>query len=250
MLNPDADQPLLYTDLAAWWPLLSAPEDYAEEAATFASILEGAAPRRMEALLELGSGGGNTASHLADRFSITLVDRAPAMLEVSRGLNPGCEHIQADMRELELGREFDRVFVHDAVQYMTREEDLAAVARVAYRHCAPGGAVLLAPDHVHETFAPETSHGGHDGDGRGLRYLAWSHDPDPGDTTVVVDYAYLLREGNAPPRVVHDRHVEGLFPRATWLGVLEQAGFEARIAAFEHSTFEDGPRDVFVGVRR
>jgi hypothetical protein len=36
------EAPKLYRELAAWWPLLSAPEDYAEEAEDYRKlILEG-----------------------------------------------------------------------------------------------------------------------------------------------------------------------------------------------------------------
>jgi len=50
-----------------------------------------------------------------------LVDKSPGMLEVSRALNPECEHVEGDMRTVRLGREFDLVFVHDAVAYMAKE---------------------------------------------------------------------------------------------------------------------------------
>src|SRR5690606_9468970 len=55
----------LYDELAEWWPLLSPPADYAEEAAFFHSVLapEGENPDR-PSMLELGSGGGNNASFL------------------------------------------------------------------------------------------------------------------------------------------------------------------------------------------
>ncbi len=145
-------------------------------------------------LLELGSGGGNNASHLKARFSLVLVDRSPGMLQVSRALNPECEHVEGDMRTVRLGREFDAVFVHDAVVYMTTEADLRAAIETASVHCKPGGAVLFAPDHVRENFRPSTDHGGYDGVGRGLRYLEWTWDPDPADSTYIVDYAYLLRD--------------------------------------------------------
>ena len=36
---------------------------------------------------------------------------------------------------------------------------------------------------------------------------------------------------------MHDRHLEGLFARATWLGLLAEAGFEAQVAPFAHSEF-------------
>ena len=247
--GPEAGDPLprLYAEFAAWWPLLSAPEDYAEEAAFYLRVLrEHAGPVRT--LLELGSGGGNTASHLRHHTVLTLVEPSAGMREVSRKLNPGCDHVAGDMRDVRLGRTFDAVFVHDAVSYMTTAADLQRALATAFEHCRPGGAALFAPDHLRDTFTPSTDHGGHDGVDRGLRYLEWTHDPDPLDTTCTVDYAFLLREGESV-RVVHDRHVLGVFARADWLQWLADAGFEAREVPFEHSEFAPGERVVFVGRR-
>ncbi len=56
------------------------------------------------------------------------------------------------MRKVRLGREFDAVFVHDAVSYMTTKRDLRAVFKTAFLHCRPGGAALFAPDNLVETF--------------------------------------------------------------------------------------------------
>ena len=39
-----------------------------------------------------------------------------------------------------------------------------------------------------------------------MRYLAWSWDPDPQDTTYTVDYAYLLREAVAFAVFKRDRY--------------------------------------------
>jgi SAM-dependent methyltransferase len=235
----------LYEDLASWWPLVSAPEDYADEAATYARILEEAGDAPCATLLELGSGGGNNASHLKRRFAATLVEPSEAMLSLSRALNPECEHVRGDMRTVRLQRAFDRVFVHDAVCYMTSRADLRRAVETAFVHCRPGGAALFCPDHVRERFAPSTEHGGHDGDGASARYLEWSWDPDPADDTYVVDYAFVLREGDRV-RVEHDRHVEGLFARAVWMEVLGEVGFEARSVTELPSVAEQ----LFVGVKR
>jgi SAM-dependent methyltransferase len=243
---PNAGTPRLYTDLAEWWPLMSAPEDYAEEAAAYQRILLEASALPVDTLLELGSGGGNNASHLKARFRLVLVDRSPGMLEVSRALNPGIEHVAGDMRTVRLGREFDAVFVHDAVVYMTTEDDLRRTIETAYVHCRPGGAALFAPDHVRENFRPSTDHGGHDGANRALRYVEWTWDPDPADSSYVVDYAYLLREADGSVQVVSDRHVEGLFARADWLRLLRAAGFEPKSVPVEHSELEPGEYEVFV----
>jgi SAM-dependent methyltransferase len=243
--------PKLYEELAAWWPLLSEPASYAEEAAFYAHALVAACTHPPRTLLELGSGGGNNASHLKARFSMVLVEPSAGMLAVSRALNPECEHVQGDMRTLRLGREFDAVFVHDAVCYMTTESDLRQAMETAFRHLRRGGAALFAPDHIRENFQPSTDHGGHDGDGRALRYLAWTWDPDPADTTYVVDYAYLLRTADGSVGVEHDRHVEGLFARADWLRLLREVGFDAaRAMPLEHSEVEPGRHELFVAVRR
>lgn len=183
----------------------------------------------MRELLELGSGGGNNAFQLKQHFSLTLTDLSGEMLAVSQRLNPDCEHIEGDMRTLRLGRRFDAVLVHDAVAYLTDEDDLRAAVETAFVHLHPGGTALFAPDDVRETFVPGTDHGGHDADdGRGLRYVEWTTDPDPADTSYTVDFAYLLRERDGSMRVEHDRHLCGLFARADWLGLLTDAGFEAR----------------------
>jgi SAM-dependent methyltransferase len=214
----------LYSDLADWFHLLTAPADYADEAAEYARVLEAACSGPLATILELGCGGGNTASHFR-RYRCTLTDLSAEMLSVSRSINRECEHVQGDMRTLRLGRTFDAVLVHDAVMYMTTEEDLRAAFATAFAHVRPGGAALFVPDCTRETFVERTDHGGHDGGGRSLRYLEWTRDPDPSDTSYDVDFAVLLREGNQPLGVVHDRHVHGLFRRDEWLQALRDTGF-------------------------
>jgi trans-aconitate methyltransferase len=218
----------VYHELAGWFHLLTAPADYAEEAAEIVGLVEVDVPGA-RTLLELGCGGGNNASHLKRRFSCTLADLSDEMLAVSRGLNPECEHVHGDMRSLRLGRTFDAVLIHDAVTYMTTEHDLRAALATAFAHTRPGGVAIVIPDCVRETFAEETRHGGHDGGGRSLRYLEWTHDPDPTDTTYDVDFAILLREGGGAVRVVHDHHVNGVFAEREWLEWLGETGFEARV---------------------
>ena len=83
----------LYDELAEWWPLLSHPDDYEEEANVFIDAIKAHSRRDVRAVLELGSGGGNNASYLKQHWQMTLVDLSPGMLDVSRKLNPECEHI-------------------------------------------------------------------------------------------------------------------------------------------------------------
>jgi SAM-dependent methyltransferase len=237
----------LYSELAEWWPIFSAPEEYREEAALFARVLSEStdpAPRRV---IELGSGGGNNASHLKARFDMTLVDLSPHMLAVSKKLNPECEHLEGDIRTLRLGRTFDAVFVHDAICHMTTELDLRSVMETAFAHLGSGGVALFAPDFVRETFVEYTDHGGNDTDRGSVRYVQWTNDPDPSDTTYLVDFGILIRDRNGQMRAEHERHTYGLFSRAKWLRLLRQVGFELDTINVVLDEFE---RDVFVGRRK
>ena len=233
----------MYSTLASWWPLLSAPADYADEAESFLAMTE-IAPGDRPTLLELGSGGGNLASHLKRHVRATLSDLAPAMLAVSLQLNPELEHIEGDMRTLRLDRTFDVVLIHDAVAYCTTRDDLRAALTTAAVHCRPGGTVIVAPDYVKESFEPGTESGGEDApDGRALRYLEWTWDPDPADTTMEVVYAIVLRERDGEMRVELDQHHEGLFAEGEWLAACRDAGLTPRVI---HDRWG---RHVFVGRR-
>jgi SAM-dependent methyltransferase len=218
----------MYSDLAPWFHLLTHPSDYTDEAAFVIRVVDDVAEGLARTLLELGSGGGNNASHLKARFECTLTDISPEMLALSARLNPECEHLEGDMRTLRLGRTFDVVFIHDAISYLTTEDDLRQAIETAAVHVRTGGVVVLTPDATTEIFKPSTDHGGHDGDdGRSLRYLEWTHAPDsPDGTTYVTDYAIVARGPGDELRVVHDRHTLGLFPEATWMRLIAEVGLE------------------------
>jgi SAM-dependent methyltransferase len=240
---------ILYTEYADWYHLLSPPTDFAEDARLFLELLTHAAGSAPRTLLELGSGGGNNAFHYKRFVQATLVDLSPGMLALSQRLNPECEHIAGDMRTLRLERSFDAVVVHDAVQYMTTESDLRLTMTTAFAHCRPGGVALFSPDYTRETFAPATTHGGEDGDGRAMRFLAWISDPDPSDTAYVVDFVYLFHESGQPTRTAYERHLQGVFPRATWLRLLAEVGFQPAMQPFEHSELPPGSAVVFTGYK-
>ena len=226
-------QPRLYTELADWYHLLTPPSEYDEEAAFYWRVFTESLDAPPRTLLELGSGGGCMAWHYKQHVQATLTDLSREMLAISRGINPELEHIAGDMRTLRLARIFDAVLVHDAVMYLLTEAELRHAIQTAYLHLRPGGVAVFAPDHIRETFQPHTDCGGHDGEGRALRDLEWTTDPDPTDTTYQVDYAYLLHEDGQPPRVEHDRHIEGLFSRDTWLTLLREAGFRVSTRPLE-----------------
>jgi hypothetical protein len=235
-----------YGALAEWWPVLSPVEEYADEAAEIRRVILERRPRA-HTLLELGSGGGHLAHHLTARFACCLTDLSPDMLAVSRRLNPSCVHVEGDMRTLDLGRTFDVVLAHDAIDYMTSEADLAQVCDTAWRHLEPGGLVLLVPDALTETFEPGTEcGGGDDASGRAARLLEWTEAAAPGATEVTVHYAFLLREPDGRVHTVYERHQCGLFSEAAWTRVLAARGFTVEVV-LEQTADERTPRRFFIG---
>ncbi len=239
----------LYRELADWYPLLTPVADYAEEAAFYRSLFEAHCRRPPRTLLDLGSGGGHNAAYLKATLACTLVDLEPAMLALSRRLNPECEHIQGDMRSIRLGRLFDCVFLHDAVSYMTSRTDLVRAIATAFEHTAPGGVAMFQPDFVSETFKSSTETGGSEDNCRALRYIEWRWIPDSRTDTYVTDMAYLLRHENGVVEVHHDRHYMGLFPRAVWLELIAAAGFEPLAVPFKHSSLSNTGHEIFLGLR-
>lgn len=223
----DAGGYRLYADLAGWWPLISPPGEYAQEGAYLAAVLSSTAAVPVHEVLDLGSGGGHVAFHLADRFDLTLVDISPEMLAVSRRLNPRCRHIRGDMRTARLGRSFDAVLVHDAVDYITAEGDLKLVIETAYAHCRPGGIGVFVPDYLKDDFRRLTGAGGGgtDADGRQATFTEQTWDPDPGDDWVQAEYEFTLRGADGAVEVIRETHRLGTFSRQTWLDLLAGAGF-------------------------
>lgn len=227
----------LYNELAGWWHLLSSPEDYAEEAGLYWNIISKYKTGIINAL-ELGSGGGNNAFYLKQKCKFTLTDLSPEMIKVSQQLNPECDHYIGDMRSINLNQTFDLVFIHDAIMYMTTEADLLQVFNNAHKHLNPDGILFIVPDFFNETFSSKTSHGGHDGDHKSIRYLEWTYDKDPDDTIVETEYVYLLKDKDDKVTCVHDSTKEGIFAKVTWERLLTKAGFDVIFEPIAHSELE------------
>jgi SAM-dependent methyltransferase len=242
----------IYDELADWYHLIDPVDAHADEAACYREAFAAGIDRAIAAagraltLLDLGCGAGNNAFFLKRDFVCTLTDLSPAMLRLSRARNPECEHVEGDMRTLRLGRTFDAVLVHDAVCYMLSETELAAAIETAFVHTRPGGAAVFTPDVFAETFEDATELVETEDGARSLRYIEWQWDPDPADGTYRVELALLMREGGEV-RMAHDRHVEGLHARGTWVRLLAAAGYDVEIV---RRPIGDGETDEIFLCRR
>jgi SAM-dependent methyltransferase len=192
----------LYGALAGWWPLLSPPEDRADDAAALQALIPGA-----RSLLEPGCGSGALVSHLPQDWDVVLVDRSPEMLTLSRANNPGRVHIEANLRTMSLGLTFDAVLLHDVVMYLAEDGALDDALRVAAAHLKPGGRLVIVPDVLEDSFEETvvTGTGSHE-DGRACVLTEWHHDPTPGDGQSEVELSLLYRRPGETVQAVHERH--------------------------------------------
>jgi SAM-dependent methyltransferase len=236
----------LYNELAPWWQLMSRHEDYKEESALYWQTIS-KYKQDIVSALELGCGGGNNAYYLKQKCQWTLTDLSPAMLDMSRSLNPECQHYAGDMRNLDLGITYDLVFIHDAIMYMTSADDLSRVFKTARKHLKPDGLLFIAPDHFRETFREETDHGGYNEEHRRFRYLEWSMDRDPQDDIVETEYVYLLNEGGHT-QCIHETVNEGIFSKDIWRELLQKEGFKVSFETIPHSELEPGSYIAIVGL--
>lgn len=237
-------QPRMYYEFAEWFTSLTAPEEYAEEADLYHRLIQQESKFTVKTMLELGAGAGNNASHLKQHYQMTLTDLSPAMLTVSKKQNPECEHHVGDMRTLRLNRQFDAVFIHDAIDYITTLDDLKATLTTTKLHCKPDGLIMIIPDYVHETFAPSTIHGGHDAP-RSMRYLEWTWQADPDSHIYYTDFAYMHRDG-IDVITSHDRHICGLFSEAEWFATFEAVGLTAKLSRSDILGDSNVPQTIFI----
>ena len=201
----------LYGDLAKYWPLMSPPEEYADESPHWRNQILTRFDKRPVRALELGTGGGHFLSHLTDIVDATAVDLSESMLENARRLNPGVAHIVGDMRSIRLERTFDVVLIHDAIAYITSEEDLAATFATARAHLEPGGLFMTMPDHyIDRPVWPYINHRTHT-QGRARTYIyrvfsAGHQQPVPAAIVVPVRHhgEWRTTHGTGSP---HDRPV-------------------------------------------
>lgn len=92
-------------------------------------------------VLELGCGYGRVARALCDDgHSVTGVDLDRSLLEMGRKRAPRAQLLEADFRQLELGRRFDRILCpFNGLYCLTSEDDLLETLKRVRTHLRPDG---------------------------------------------------------------------------------------------------------------
>ncbi len=147
-----------YTSRPELYDLEYSFKDYAGEVATIERIVrERNAGART--LLDVACGTGKHLEHLSTRFECEGADLDEGLLDVARQRVPGVPLHHADMRDFDLGRQFDVVTcLFSAIGFVGGPDGLAATARAFARHLNPGGIALVEPWLTPDVWMPNRPH--------------------------------------------------------------------------------------------
>ena len=136
---------------ATYYDALYIEKDYEAECDLIEKLLRKYTDGRIDSILDLGCGTGNHALPLARRrFQVIGVDRSEFMIEQARkkaaasGRAPADHFYCADIRSVDLGREFDAALMMFAVLgYQLDNADVLATLRTVRRHLRLRGLLLF-----------------------------------------------------------------------------------------------------------
>jgi SAM-dependent methyltransferase len=133
-------------------------KDYAGEAAAVERIARSRNPNA-RSLLDVACGTGKHLEHLRAQFTCEGIDLDDGLLEVARRRVPDVPVRQGDMRDFDLGRQFDVVTcLFSAIGFVNGPDELAATAKTLARHVVPGGVLLVEPWLTPDVWKPNLPH--------------------------------------------------------------------------------------------
>lgn len=138
--------PAMFYKSAQVYDIIYSNKDYKTEAAQVRELIEKHGTSGGRELLDVACGTGIHLQHLAPHFDVTGLDLDENLLERARLRLPNATFHHADMRDFDLGKQFDAVTcLFSSIGYAATEEGLiAAVSRLAH-HAKPGAVVIVEP---------------------------------------------------------------------------------------------------------
>ena len=240
-----------YNELAWTEDWLADPSEYEDEVMVYVDLIKRASAEPPGTLLHLGCGAGGHDRTLKKHFTVTGVDLSRGMLDKARAVHPDIEYFEGDMRTFRSNRKFDAVVIPDSIDYMASRDDLRLAIQTAAAHLETGG-VLLVVGKTEETF--RNNNFAYTGEKDGVQVTLLENNfinpfhPNTYEATLV----YLIRE-RGELSIHTDHHLLGLFPRATWEAVFNDAGLSMQIenldGIYDRYLLGDGeyPLTVFIG---
>jgi ubiquinone/menaquinone biosynthesis C-methylase UbiE len=218
-------------------------KDYAAEASRLHELIQKYKQSAGNTLLDVACGTGTHAGLLSNEYDVAGTDLDKEMLKLARKKYPGIRFVQADMRELDLGRGYDVIAcLFSAIGYMKTKTDLQKAIKSMARHLLPGGVLLVEP-----WFTPEQWTVGRVStivvEKPGMKIVRMSHGAQRGKIALL-DFQYLA---GTPGGIEHlsEHHEFGLFSHEEYMAAFVKAGLDV-----VHDPEGVDGRGLYIGIRR
>jgi SAM-dependent methyltransferase len=234
----------VYSKVARIYDLLytgTGIKDYPAESEALHAIIQEQSPGA-RTLLDVACGTGAHLECLRRWYEVEGIDLSPEMLEVARARLPDVPLHVADMRSLDLGRQFDAVTcLFSAIGYVTELSEMRSTIGRLADHLAPGG-VLIVDGWVRPEDWGDDYRGGPDvASDKETMVVRLTFSRRTGSITEM-DLHHLIRDADGIDHFV-EQHRLALVPTADYVAAFESAGLIARVVPFMPS------RDRVVGTK-
>jgi len=218
-------------------------KDYRAESEKIRDIVTARNPGA-RTVLDVACGTGSHLEHLREWYEVEGLDIDPGLLRVAAGRLPGVHLHEADMREFDLGREFDVVTcLFSSIGYVKTTDGLARAVESMAQHLTPSGVLLVEPWFAPSTFDPTRIGRLIPVERPGLQAVRMNGSRVEGNRSIL-DFHYLVAR---PGRVEHltETHTLGLFTDDEY-----RSAFEASRLSVEHDSDGLMGRGLWIGQRR
>ncbi len=215
----------LYGELAGYYDYIYHWKDYEDDIKRLDGFIEAHQTSSGNALLDIGCGTGNHLVHLVGNYDCVGLDFSKEMLAIAAEKVPDVELIRGDMRDFDLGRQFDVIIsMFSTMGYAQTLKDLDAVTGNIARHLVTGGVAIVEPWLSKDDIIP-CYIGMHTYDSDDLKIARLGRIVLDAETAMFEAHYLIAEDGEI--RHVVDRHRLSTYDEDDVVGSLKDSGLDA-----------------------
>ena len=221
---------LLHGLLAKYYDRLNSYRDYLDEAVKIQNLIIKYSPIEPSTILDVACGTGLHLKHLKDDFKCIGVDISKDMLKIARKNVKGVVFKQADMKKLELKKQFDVITcLLSSIGYLKNNRYLNKTLKNFYEHLVKGGLILVEPSQARSFYVSGkpliTFY-----DGKDLKMTRLNKSKIRNNLAHLTMHIVIAEKGKEV-KYFADNHKLGIFSISETLKIMRNIGFKSKFLA-------------------